>query len=150
MGCQYFDPCQGGADSFTIAIPRLTFGRGCLDEAGVRAKALGMSRVALFTDPFLRHGEYVAKVLQSLESAALDVAIFDEIAIEADDVSVERGARFIAQGSFDGCVSVGGGSVMDTAKASMLYGLHPVEDFLDYFAAPLGAGLKCLVQVYPL
>jgi hydroxyacid-oxoacid transhydrogenase len=140
MGCQYFDPCHGGADSFTIAIPRITFGRGCLDEAGVRAKALGMSQVALFTDPFLRHGEYVSQVVHSLETVGLDVAIFDEITIEADDASVIRGARFIAQGSFDGCVSVGGGSVMDTAKASILYGLHPVEDFLDYFAAPLGAG----------
>ena len=140
MGCQYFDPCQGGADSFTIAIPRLTFGRGCLEEAGVRAKALGMSRVALFTDPFLRHGEIVSKVFKALKTAGLDVSIFDEITIEADDASVERGASFIAQGSFDGCVSVGGGSVMDTAKAAMLYGLYPVGDFLDYFAPPLGAG----------
>lgn len=29
---------------------------------------------------------------------------------------------------------------MDTAKASMLYGLHPPDEFLDYFAPPLGAG----------
>ena len=140
MGCQYFDPCDGGADSFTIAIPRITFGRGCLHEAGVRARALGMSRIAFFTDPFLRDSELVATALESLKSSDLDVAIFDEITIEADDASVERGARFIAEGRFDGLVSVGGGSVMDTAKASLLYGMHPVEDFLDYFAPPLGAG----------
>ena len=66
--------------------------------------------------------------------------MFDEITIEADDASVERGARFVAEGNFDGVVSVGGGSVMDTAKASMLYGLHPPGEFLDYFAPPLGAG----------
>ena len=51
MGCQYFEPCDQGADTFTIAIPKLTFGRGCLHEAGPRASALGMTRVALFTDP---------------------------------------------------------------------------------------------------
>jgi alcohol dehydrogenase class IV len=78
--------------------------------------------------------------MESLRAAGLDVAVFDDITIEADDASVERGAGFIADGKFDGVVSVGGGSVMDTAKASMLYGLHPVEDFLDYFAPPLGAG----------
>jgi len=140
MGCQYFAPCEHGADSFTIAIPKVTFGRGCLAEAGARARGLGMNRVALFTDKSLRQSAYFATVMESLRAAGLDVAVFDDITIEADDASVERGAGFIADGKFDGVVSVGGGSVMDTAKASMLYGLHPVEDFLDYFAPPLGAG----------
>ncbi len=140
MGCQYFEPCDQGADSFTIAIPKMTFGRGCLHEAGVRAGALGMTRVALFTDPFIRDSAYVATVIDALGQAGLDVAVFDEISIEADDLSVERGAVFIADGDFDGLVSVGAGSVMDTAKAAMLYGLYPTADFLDYFAPPLGAG----------
>ena len=140
MGCQYFAPCEHGADSFTINIPKSTFGRGCLREAGARAAAIGMSRVALFTDPFLKEGEYVNRVVSSLKQAGIDVAVFSEIRIEADDASVERGARFIAEGSFDGVVSVGGGSVMDTAKAAMLYALYPVGDFLDYFAPPIGAG----------
>jgi alcohol dehydrogenase class IV len=140
MGCQYFDPCDHGADSFTIAIPRVTFGRGCLDEAGARARGLGMSRVGVFTDPWIRDSAYFATVMDSLRESGLDSAVFDEITIEADDASVVRGAAFIADGDFDGVVSVGGGSVMDTAKASMLYGLHPVSEFLDYFAPPLGAG----------
>lgn len=140
MGCQYFEPCEHGADSFTIAVPKMTFGRGCLREAGARAAALGMTRVALFTDPRLRQGPYVRSVLESLKLAGIDVALFDEITIEADDLSVERGARFIAEGLFDGVVSVGGGSVIDTAKAAMLYGLYPTDEFLDYFAPPLGAG----------
>ena len=98
MGCQYFDPCEGGADTFTVAIPKYTFGRGCLREAGARAARLGMTRVGLFTDPFLRHGEYVSTVLQSTAEAGLEVDVFDEITIEADDASVERGACFIAEG----------------------------------------------------
>ena len=140
MGCQYFDPCDSGADSYTIAIPKYSFGRSCLREAGARAAGLGMTRVGLFTDPFLRDSAYVATVLESLAQAGLDVAVFDEITIEADDASVERGAAFVAEGNFDGVVSVGGGSVMDTAKASMLYALDPPDEFLDYFAPPLGAG----------
>ena len=51
MACQYFAPCDHGADSFTIHIPRTTFGRGSLIEVGPRAARLGMTRVALFTDP---------------------------------------------------------------------------------------------------
>jgi len=140
MGCQYFAPCDHGSDSFTIDIPRVTFGRGCLAEAGARAARLGMSRVALFTDPFLRDGPYVETVSHSLKIAGIDVAVFSEIRIEADDASVERGAKFLSDGDFDGVISVGGGSVMDTAKAAMLYALYPTDDFLDYFAAPIGAG----------
>jgi len=140
MGCQYFAPCEHGADSFTIDIPKVTFGRGCLLEAGARAVALGMTRIALFTDDLLKDGPYVETVAHSLKSAGVDVAVFSEIRIEADDDSVERAAAFITEGEFDGVVSVGGGSVMDTAKAAMLYALYPVDDFLDYFAPPIGAG----------
>ncbi len=149
MGCQYFDPCDHGAESYTIAIPRVTFGRGCLGEAGARARGLGMSRVGVFTDPWLRDSVYFATVMDSLRQSGLDSAVFDEITIEADDASVMRGAAFIADGNFDGVVSVGGGSVMDTAKASMLYGLHPVPDFLDYFAPPLGAGKPIARDLLP-
>ena len=149
MGCQYFDPCDNGADTLTIAIPKYTFGRGCLREAGARASGIGMTRVGLFTDPFLRDGTYVAIVLESLRNAGLEVDVFDEITIEADDASVERGARFVAEGGFDGVVSVGGGSVMDTAKASMLYALQPTDDFLDYFAPPLGAGRSMPRRLLP-
>ncbi|MCP5010555.1 MAG: iron-containing alcohol dehydrogenase, partial [Aestuariibacter sp.] len=85
MGCQYFEPCEHGSDTFTINIPKFTFGRGCLQEAGARAVAIGMSRVALFTDPFLEQGVYVNSVVTSLKQAGIYVDIFSEIRIEADD-----------------------------------------------------------------
>lgn len=140
MGCQYFEPCEHGADSFTIGLPKLTFGRGCLSEVGARAAARGMTRVALFADPFLKDGPYVSSVQKSLRQAGVDFAVFSDIRIEPDNNCVENGAKFIEQGSFDGVVSVGGGSTMDTAKAAMVYSLNPTDDFLDYFAPPIGAG----------
>jgi len=140
MGCQYFSPCEHGADSFTIAVPKLTFGRGCLKEAGARAAHRGMSRVALFTDAYLRDGPYVSTVEQSLREAGLDFAVYSEVRIEPDDTTVINAAKFITEGKFDGVVSVGGGSVMDTAKAAMAYALYPA-DFLDYFPPPIGLGL---------
>ena len=149
MGCQYFTPCDHGADSFTIGLPKLTFGRGCLGEAGARAAAQGMSRVALFTDPFLKDGPYLAGVQKSLQQAGIDTAIFSEIRIEPDDACVTNAANFIAQGNFDGVVSVGGGSVMDTAKASMVYGLYPTGDFLDYFGPPVGGGKPITGKLLP-
>ena len=79
MACQYFSPCEGGAQTFTVAMPKLTFGRGCLNEAGERAFSQGMRKVALFTDPYLIDGPYVEIVRHSLKKQKIDVAIFSEI-----------------------------------------------------------------------
>ena len=139
MGCQYFEPVEGGANSFTVAMPKYTFGRGCLAEAGIRAASLNMKRIALFTDPYLKDGEYVATVRESIRRQGLLCDIFSDIRIEPDDDTITRAAKFLSQGKFDGVVSVGGGSVMDTAKAAMVYALYPAS-FNDYFGPPVGAG----------
>ena len=140
MSCQYFQHCERGADSFTVMMPKLTFGRGCLSEAGLRASSWGMSRVALFCDPQLVGGDYVNTVMQSLSNEKIDFAVFSDIRIEPDDATIINAATFLSGGDFDGVVSVGGGSTIDTAKAGMVYSLQSV-DFTDYFGPPVGAGL---------
>ncbi len=139
MACQYFAPCEHGATSFTIAIPKVTFGRGTLSEAGARAQSLGMTDVALFTDAGLLDGEYVATVKQSLTAAGIAFQIFSDIRIEPDDFCVEQGAKFIRSGRFDGIVSVGGGSVIDTAKAADVCDKHD-SPLRPFFAKPIGEG----------
>lgn len=148
MGCQYFSPTDNGADTYTVAMPKLTFGRGCLREAGVRAVMQGMKRAALFTDPFLVDGEYVSTVKQSLHEAGIDSAVFSDIRIEPCDHTVMSAAGFLADGDFDGVVSVGGGSVMDTAKAAMIHALYPADP-LDYFGPPAGGGRPVPGPVLP-
>ncbi len=140
MACQYFSPCEHGANSFTVMMPKLTFGRGCLAEVGSRAKTLGMTRVALYTDSGLKDGPYVATASEALKASGIAVDIFSDIRIEPDDKTIHDAANFLSQGNFDGVISVGGGSSMDTAKAAMVYALYPT-DFTDYFAPPVGAGL---------
>ena len=139
MGCQYFAPTENGADSFTVAMPRLTVGRGTLAETGERTAALGVKRVALFTDEFLEQGALVATVKQSLANAGIDFAIFSDIRVEPDDDSVERGAAFLADAHCEAMISVGGGSVIDTAKAALVLHKHGGKP-IDYFAPPIGAG----------
>ncbi len=149
MGCcQYFEPTDGGAESFTVEMPRITFGRGSLKEAGERAAGLGMRRAALFTDPYLAESEHVANVSASLKAAGVDVGVFPEVLIEPGDASVMEAKRFLDQGNFDGVVSVGGGSVMDTAKAAMVYHRYPAS-FGAYFAPPVGEGQPIPGSVLP-
>jgi alcohol dehydrogenase class IV len=141
MSCchHYFAPDQGGDDAFTIDGSTMTFGAGCLDEAGDQAQALGMKRVALFTDRTVRELPPFTVVAESLRRAGVDFAIYDETEVEPTDRSFQAAARFAQDGYFDGYVSVGGGSVMDTCKAANLYATYPAE-FLAYINAPIGGG----------
>lgn len=148
MHCQYFAPTDQGADTFTVAMPKLTFGRGCLRETGSRAAGLGMSRVALFTDSYLFDSEYVHTVKNSLRSAGLSVAVYSDVRIEPCDDTVMKAAGFLSEDEFDGVVSVGGGSVIDTAKAALIYALYPA-DFVDYFGPPIGQGRPVPGPVLP-
>ena len=127
--------------AFTVGMPTFTFGAGCLGEAGDHARELGLRRVALFTDAALRASQHVATVRGSLEACGIGVTIYDEVVIEPTTASFQAAARFASEGRFDGYVSVGGGSVMDTCKAANLYATHPAE-FMTYVNAPIGGGQR--------
>ena len=150
MSCCHADfaAVEGSDRGFTVGMPTFTFGRGVLAEAGDNARELGLKRVALFTDARLASSEYVATVKASLAAAGVDAAIYGDVAVEPTDVSFQEAARFAADGRFDGYVSVGGGSVMDTCKAANLYASQPAE-FMTYVNAPIGAGQKVPGPVKP-
>jgi hydroxyacid-oxoacid transhydrogenase len=127
--------------AFTIGMPTFTFGAGCLAEAGEQALEQGLKRVALFTDKTLRSSAHVATVSASLRTAGVEFVMYDEITVEPTTASFQAAARFASEGKFDGYISVGGGSVMDTCKAANLYSTHPAN-FMSYVNAPIGGGRK--------
>lgn len=141
MACchHYFEPTEGGEEIFSVDVSAITYGPGCLKEAGEQAKALGIGRIALFTDKRLAATEHVAIVRKSLEEAGVDFAFYDEVKVEPTDESFKAATRFAAEAKVDGYISVGGGSVIDTAKAASLYTTWPA-DFLAYVNAPVGEG----------
>lgn len=128
-----------GEVGFTVEAARMKFGPGMLAELGGDAQALGMRRVALFTDPRVAATAPFAAGLASLKAAGLDVVVFDACRVEPTSASFLEAAAFAADGDFDGYVSIGGGSVIDTAKAANLYATYPAE-FLAYVNKPLGEG----------
>ena len=150
MGCCHADfaALEGSDRGFTVGMPTFTFGSGVLAEVGEQARELALARVALLTDPYLRDGPHVASVLNALRAAGVDVAVYSDVVVEPTDASFQDAARFAAEGRFDGYVSVGGGSVMDTCKAANLYASHPA-DFMTYVNAPIGAGQKVPGPVKP-
>ncbi len=128
-----------GEVGFTVEAARMKFGSGMLAELGDDAQALGMRRVALFTDPRVAATAPFAVALASLKAAGLDVVVFDACRVEPTSASFLEAAAFAAEGGFDGYISIGGGSVIDTAKAANLYATHPAP-LLTYVNKPLGEG----------
>ncbi|MEM7169470.1 MAG: hydroxyacid-oxoacid transhydrogenase [Pseudomonadota bacterium] len=136
--CHYLAPSDDGDSAFSIDTASITYGHGCLKEAGDHAAAMGLKRIALMTDATLAKLEPVVRTRQSLLAAGLDVVVYDEVRVEPTDVSFTEAAQFAQEGRFDGFISVGGGSVMDTCKAANLFSSYPA-DFLTYVNAPIGA-----------
>jgi hydroxyacid-oxoacid transhydrogenase len=79
----------------------------------------------------------VHTTLEALKKKKIDAILYDGVRIEPTDESLKEAIRFARDGRFDGFIGVGGGSSMDTAKASNLYTSYPAE-FLSYVNAPIG------------
>ena len=117
------------------------FGAGALAEVGPHAHHLGMRRVALYTDAQVKDLPALDTVEKSLRDRNINVSIFSAVEIEPSDRSLKTAIQFDEDGDFDGFISVGGGSVIDTCKAVSLYASYPPKNFLDYVNQPLGKAL---------
>jgi alcohol dehydrogenase class IV len=121
MSCFHgYDFTAGNEDAFAVDGNAVTFGPGVLAECGPALAALGCKRVALFTDANVGALPHLARARESLRAAAIDHAVFDEVRVEPTDRSFAAAAAFARDGRFDGYLSVGGGSVIDTCKAAAL------------------------------
>jgi alcohol dehydrogenase class IV len=133
----YFEPVPGGDTAFTVDPPKIKFGVGALREIGADARALGITRAALFCDPRVATLAPLETARRALAEAGVDAAVYDAIEVEPTDRSFMAAAAFARDGGFDGFVSLGGGSTIDTAKAANLYATYPA-DLLAYVNAPVG------------
>jgi hydroxyacid-oxoacid transhydrogenase len=134
---------------FTMDTTSLKVGVGATREVGSDLAALGVKRVLVVTDANLATSETVAIVGKSLRDAGLDPVLYDQVRVEPTDQSFKAAIVFATTGNFDAYVAVGGGSVMDTAKAANLYATYPA-DFLDYVNPPVGKGKPVPGHLKPL
>jgi len=123
---------------FTWGAPPLKFGPGASDEVGFEMTQLGAKRVLVLTDPGLAAGEVPHRILESLQRYGISAEIFDGVHVEPTDDSMDKAIGYATeQGPWDGFVAVGGGSVIDTAKAVNLLTTYPGQ-LMDYINKPVG------------
>ena len=101
---------------------RVLFGAGRLAEIGALVSDLGGRRVLLVADPGLTAAGHCDSARKALESAALEVTLFDQVGQNPSTRDVDRGVNAARGHQADFIVGLGGGSAMDCAKAiNILY-----------------------------
>ncbi|MEE0979077.1 MAG: iron-containing alcohol dehydrogenase [Muribaculaceae bacterium] len=110
------------------------FGRETEKETGRKAVAYGMKRVlvAYGGGSVVRSG-LLQRVIDSLDSAGVEHVEFSGIKPNPTDDRVYEGIGIVRERNIDGLIAVGGGSVIDTAKAIALGALYD-GDFWDFYA----------------
>jgi hydroxyacid-oxoacid transhydrogenase len=135
--------------AFTMDTSAIKFGPGVTREVGADLDSLGCKRVLLVTDPRLRDGPAVATAMESCRAEQLEVEVFDRVRVEPTDTSFADAIAVAIEGRFDGFLPVGGGSVIDTAKAANLYSTYPA-DLPTYVNAPIGQAKPVPGKLKPL
>ncbi len=135
--------------AFAMDAASIKFGFGVTAELGFEMRRLGVRRAMVLTDQSLLESTALTTSLQSLDEEGLEYVVYADVSVEPTDASFADAIRFADSGDFDGFVAVGGGSVMDTAKAANLYNTYPA-DFLEYVNAPIGRGTPVPGALKPL
>jgi hydroxyacid-oxoacid transhydrogenase len=136
--------------AFEMAASSIRFGVGVTREVGMDLVDLDVRRALVVTDPHVAGLPPVHTVLAALDAAGVEAILYDRVRVEPTDLSFRDAISFADAHPADGIVAVGGGSVIDTAKAVNLYTTFPPADFLDYVNAPIGKALPVPGALKPL
>jgi alcohol dehydrogenase class IV len=127
----------------------LKFGPGATAEVAYDLKRLGVRRPLLITDRGLMRTGLPDRVCRVMRDADLAADLYDDVHVEPTDASWEAIATFVQGRDYDGFVAVGGGSVIDSAKAANLFTTYPAP-LTDYLNKPIGKGLPVPGPLKPL
>jgi len=133
-----------------LATSNIRFGPGVTRELGMDLAGNGLRRAMVLTDANLAKLKPVATVLASLEDNGVEFELYDRVRVEPTDASFQEAIACAQTREYDCFVAVGGGSVIDTAKAANLYSCYPPDDFLDYVNPPIGKGKPVPGPLKPL
>jgi len=104
-------------------------GAGAVAEVANEAKARGLKKALLCSDPDLIKFGVTGKVTEVLDNAGLAYEIYSDIKANPTIENVQNGVAAFEKAGADYIIAVGGGSSMDTAKAIGIIAANP--EFAD-------------------
>ncbi|MGN0620879.1 MAG: iron-containing alcohol dehydrogenase [Porcipelethomonas sp.] len=128
---------------FQYYLPvNLIFGRGKADKAGEISSAYGKKALVVTGTGSTKKSGLLDRTVSSLKAAGADCAVFDKVTQNPLTTTVYEGVAFAKENGCDMVVGVGGGSVMDAAKAIAFCCVND-GDISDYIFG-LKQGVKSL------
>ena len=111
--------------------PRIEFGDGAIQKLGEHVKAFESEKPLLVSDAGVINAGILAKAIDALEASGLPSATYSDIEPNPTDISITDGVEAYTSEACDAVIAVGGGSVMDAAKAIRLLTTHapPLEPY---------------------
>ena len=100
-----------------FVAPEFIFGVGARHRVGFYARNMMARRVMVVSDPGVIAAGWLGGVLADLAEVGIEAAVFNELTPNPKDHEVMAGAAFYARERCDVIVALGGGSVIDCAKA---------------------------------
>jgi alcohol dehydrogenase class IV len=124
-----------------FVVPKVVFGQDALSHL---AELKGRSAFIVTDKNIVRLG-LVDKVKEQLSQGGIQAAVFDEVEPDPSLQMVQKGVALMNRYGPDLIVAVGGGSVMDTAKAMRVQYERPdiKPEEINPFISDLGLGVKC-------
>ena len=124
-----------------FVVPKVVFGQDALSHL---AELKGKSAFIVTDRNIVKLG-LVDKVKEQLQQAGIEAAVFDEVEPDPSLQTVQKGVAAMSQYGPDLVVAVGGGSVMDAAKAMRVQYERPdiKPEEINPFISDLGLGTKC-------
>ena len=110
---------------------RILFGRGASDEVGSYIDRFDAERALVVTDEGVREAGVLEPVLESIEEAGKEYAIFDGVQPDPTDTVVHEAADAYDDADANLILGIGGGSSLDTAKAASIIAANDGH-ILDY------------------
>lgn len=132
----------------TFLSPRkIIFGVGSRSNVSEEIRRLRrvMPLVVTYSDSVMDAN--VRDTVGMLESAGMNVGVYDKVEPEPSIETAEDLAVFTRKGGFDLVIGMGGGSVMDLAKIASMSAANPgqVKDYLGFdLVSEKGAPLICM------
>ncbi len=125
-----------------FVVPEVVFGQDALS----RLAELKGRTAFIVTDKNIESLGFIEKVKEHLSQAGITTSkVFDEVEPDPSLQTIRKGVSLMHQFEPDWVVAVGGGSVMDAAKAMRVEYERPdiKADEINPFISDLGLGAKC-------
>lgn len=104
--------------AFNYYLPvNLAFGKGRTAECGIMAAAYGKKALVVTGKSSTKRAGLLDRVMEYLKDAGVDSAVFDKVSSNPLTTTAEEGAKFAKEENCDVIIGLGGGSIMDCAKA---------------------------------